>query len=359
MKNCVYRFKNTSNEIIYIGRAKVLKSRLKGHKHLPTDCYSEVSLIEYTVFDTEDDVDLAERYFISKLKPKYNTEFKGKNITVTISDFEEKEWVSYGETFTQNPAANQIALLKLEEDVYLLSQQADEIKSQLAAYTTILTKLKEKLGAFTFSFNEDGRQILFLQDNQEKQLSLSKEVEQYHLIEDIIEEEKYALNEAQIKLHSTKVNLVRQVLGEDKLLHTEPFTINLFAKYEVFTEEEVIELGWNDLKAKHINECLRQLYENGYYYHTNLHMQVADDLEVVPYLLDEGWKHLLYGIRNEKQNIDPKLYTPFFNKMIQEIESEIEQQVGKLKTDFIISTETRTHSGDISFEVAHLVKKLC
>ena len=45
MKNCVYRFINKENEIIYIGKSKNLEKRLKGHDHLPNKCYEEIKFI--------------------------------------------------------------------------------------------------------------------------------------------------------------------------------------------------------------------------------------------------------------------------------------------------------------------------
>ena len=41
MKNCVYRFLNKDNEIIYIGKTKDLDNRIKTHEHLPKECYLE------------------------------------------------------------------------------------------------------------------------------------------------------------------------------------------------------------------------------------------------------------------------------------------------------------------------------
>ena len=84
MNNCIYRFKNKENKIIYIGKAKELNKRLNTHTHLPKECYEELEVIEYISLNTMDDTDLAERYFISKYKPKYNEIFKNRNITFNI-----------------------------------------------------------------------------------------------------------------------------------------------------------------------------------------------------------------------------------------------------------------------------------
>lgn len=90
--NCIYRFKNSCDEIIYIGKAKNLKNRLNSHNHLPKECYMERKKIEFTMFETEDDMDFAERYYIPKIKPKYNDQMKDREITFNISNFNDVKW---------------------------------------------------------------------------------------------------------------------------------------------------------------------------------------------------------------------------------------------------------------------------
>ena len=95
MKNCVYRFVNENNEIIYIGKAKDLRNRINTHNHLPQECYEERIKIEYTSFKTETDMDFAERYYILTLNPKYNTVLANKKINITCSELDVKEWSEY------------------------------------------------------------------------------------------------------------------------------------------------------------------------------------------------------------------------------------------------------------------------
>ena len=97
LTNCVYRFLNKDGQVIYIGKAKYLKQRLSGHNHLPEDCYDEICKIEFCLFDTEDEMDFAERYFIPKIKPKYNTVFKEKIITFEIPKLDSINWYEFGE----------------------------------------------------------------------------------------------------------------------------------------------------------------------------------------------------------------------------------------------------------------------
>ena len=94
MKNCVYRFLNEENKIIYIGKAVNLKSRIANHNHLPKQCYDETVKIEFIEFESADEMDFAERYFIPKCKPKYNTAMSNKVMNISLNEFDSKEWVS-------------------------------------------------------------------------------------------------------------------------------------------------------------------------------------------------------------------------------------------------------------------------
>lgn len=95
MKNCVYRFINVDDEIIYIGKAKNLESRLNNHKHLPEGCYNEMAYIEFTSFSNEHEMDFAERYYIQKLSPKYNTQLASRIISFTSTELDNKEFKVY------------------------------------------------------------------------------------------------------------------------------------------------------------------------------------------------------------------------------------------------------------------------
>ena len=75
----VYRFYNSENELIYIGKAKNLKKRVNsyftkaaGVNRKTLRLVSEIRNIEYTVSDTEFDALLLENNFIKQNQPKYN-----------------------------------------------------------------------------------------------------------------------------------------------------------------------------------------------------------------------------------------------------------------------------------------------
>ena len=72
----LYCFKNKDGDIIYIGKADDIHTRLKNHKHLCSECYEELYTIEYAIVDNKADRDILELLLISKLQPKYNKQLK-------------------------------------------------------------------------------------------------------------------------------------------------------------------------------------------------------------------------------------------------------------------------------------------
>lgn len=92
-----YRFLTFAGEIIYVGRAENLVKRIESHAtkgHLSATCYNRVCKIEFCKFNSEDDLDIAERYYISKFKPEYNVVYKDKKY-FTIRELEDKAWEDF------------------------------------------------------------------------------------------------------------------------------------------------------------------------------------------------------------------------------------------------------------------------
>lgn len=76
-KYYVYRFLNSNEKIIYVGRTVNFNNRMKQHfgdsGHLPKECYDSVRKIEYLELNHPIDMIIYELYYISKYRPKYNT----------------------------------------------------------------------------------------------------------------------------------------------------------------------------------------------------------------------------------------------------------------------------------------------
>lgn len=102
MQNCVYKFINANNEVIYVGKCKSLSARFNSHRnepHLDKQCYSEVRQIQYVSFPTYMDAGVMERIFIAHYQPKYNTQFAKEGVQSIISpeQLNAFEWTFFAE----------------------------------------------------------------------------------------------------------------------------------------------------------------------------------------------------------------------------------------------------------------------
>lgn len=89
----VYRFIDTNNEIIYVGKTVNIDRRMSEHfggkGHLDVTCYKSTARIEYMKFDTEVDSLIAETYFINLYRPRYNKLNKTNKVSkTTLIDIE-------------------------------------------------------------------------------------------------------------------------------------------------------------------------------------------------------------------------------------------------------------------------------
>lgn len=97
MNFLVYKFINEDDKIIYIGKTKNLKNRME-YQHftsagnLSENCYDEVVAIFYAETKSQIDMDLYERYLISKHTPKYNKANNVGGVSIALSDL---EWERY------------------------------------------------------------------------------------------------------------------------------------------------------------------------------------------------------------------------------------------------------------------------
>lgn len=107
--NCVYRFLDINNEIIYIGKAKNLDTRLKTHTHLLAECYDNIHKIEYITFNNEAEMSTAEIYYINKYKPKYNSASKWQgSLSYNIDILDDMKWNDYKGRYLRHTANNKV-----------------------------------------------------------------------------------------------------------------------------------------------------------------------------------------------------------------------------------------------------------
>ena len=129
-----YQFYDKDGTIIYVGKAKRLKSRVSSYFHTEVDRYktkvlvSKIENLTYTVVNTEEDALLLENSLIKKYNPKYNVLLKdGKtypSICITNEYFPRifktrqinKKWGNYFGPYSHVPSM--YAVLDLIKDLY-------------------------------------------------------------------------------------------------------------------------------------------------------------------------------------------------------------------------------------------------
>lgn len=93
--NVVYRIFDKNNSIIYIGKSNDLVKRMNGHscEEKENDWFNkEVDRIEYITFNAYGDCSIAEMYFITKVKPRYNKDFITWETSINIDMFDNMIW---------------------------------------------------------------------------------------------------------------------------------------------------------------------------------------------------------------------------------------------------------------------------
>lgn len=129
-----YQFYDKDGTVIYVGKAKRLKSRVSSYFHTEVDRYktkvlvSKIENLTYTVVNTEEDALLLENSLIKKYNPKYNVLLKdGKtypSICITNEYFPRifktrqinKKWGTYFGPYSHVPSM--YAVLDLIKDLY-------------------------------------------------------------------------------------------------------------------------------------------------------------------------------------------------------------------------------------------------
>lgn len=128
----IYKFLNGTSEIIYIGQTTNIKNRIERqhftrHGHLPKECYGEVSTIYYAKLNSKTDMDLYERYLISKHTPKFNIIHNNGGVTLQLND---PNWTRYEKESSKR--------------IYLVNLLKSSKQCENPQYTTIL-KIKNSL----------------------------------------------------------------------------------------------------------------------------------------------------------------------------------------------------------------------
>lgn len=237
IENCVYRFLNNEGQVIYIGKAKNLKARMANHNHLPGECYEEMVKIEYCEFDTEDDIDLAERYLIPKYKPKYNTEFKQRDLGIVIYPLENLNWKIYTDKNETSINADEYAIDN--DGMKVLNEEIAKLKISISVVSEMLLE-----------FNED---------DQTKE-NLSKK-----------------LRKANKELEEKQMEKAKKVLG-NRINKYSKEDIETFIKYDIYDFQKIGQYHYDKIVKDHVEKYCGEIEQKGYYSLSKLSLDIVTEI---------------------------------------------------------------------------------
>lgn len=299
LKNAIYRFVNKDGDIIYIGKAKRLRNRLNSHTHLPLECYEERERIEFCTFETEDEMDLAERYFIPKVKPKYNSIFSERTISFDIPTFDNVEWYIYGtkkEIETQiEEKAKELRRIKFESEVKTFPQEIERLKNEIEVQWKI-----------------------YRDPNSD---------------DDAINKADHRIDELRETLRHKRELLFEFIVGEhpDNIKHGQ-----LMVENDVFSLEELFEKDIKKMIAKLVAKLSNSIDKNGWYDVELLTYEIVKEYHFTEktwdnsrnrYLLDMGLKGLEDGRGTAYEVVE---------RVLSEIEGNIQSKYGTMVQETIV-----------------------
>lgn len=297
----LYRFKNQDNEIIYVGITDNLQRRMLQHfgadGHLPKECYDSVETIEYATFENRDDVELAEKYFISKLKPKFNTVMKKKEIAMSLFELDTKNWVCF-ELNNEHHSDSSTRTIDYQCLINEYNNKIIEKNGEVNALRDLYTSISPP--------NEQIKESL---DNRWVELNNLKKM-RTELIQDKI-------------VCSIGLNGYRQLPKWRKIL---------FEEFEFMTDEQII----NAKIAKEIDNIssrqVKYFEKYGYIDKHEVMFEIAEIFRIWSYQKDESWLNI-FGDKIEfgcMYSIVLKIYAEkYINNILREIIIHIERITGK------------------------------
>lgn len=319
-KNCIYRFFNQKDEIIYIGKAKNLKTRLSNHTHLPRECYEEMVKIEYCCLTSEDELDLAERYLIPKYKPKYNTEFKQRDVSLTLHSFENLVWQVYSDQ---------------REDSLSIDKYLAENFDGCSELTNAINELKISVK----TLQQMTRECL---DDPELAKRLSKKLEKEETL-----------------LKQKQTEKAKRLLGSDYNRYSKD-ELALFIQYDIYNEKILAQTIYDEIVVKLIKTCVQEIQETGYYSLTQLCFNLAVEMN---YGLGGTEKWVYWYLSNgEVGCCSEGPIKQLHQKMVSTIEKVLEERFGQFERDLqeIGENPLGYFFGSHRFAIpsAHVVKRL-
>ena len=309
LQNAVYRFINKDGEIIYIGKAKRLRSRLNSHTHLPQECYEERERIEFCTFETEDEMDLAERYFIPKIKPKYNDTYSGRTINFNIDTLDNIQWYVYGTKKEIEAQVQALTLAKAKE------QRRIELEGKVGTLPQEIESLKSEIKIQSETYLHQLRLCKSVTDTE--MIAIDEKIDE---LREMLQQKRELLFEWVVGEHSDNVKHGQLMLENDVFSLEELFekdVKNLVNDMVTECSDNIDKKGWYDV------ELLTYKVVNKYHFHKESYLNLNRD----SYLLDMSLKGLENGLGTAHEVVE---------RVLKEVEEVIQLKYGEMVQETII-----------------------
>lgn len=335
IKNSLYKFIDEHGDTIYVGKAINLKNRLNSHNHLVKECYDKTVEVQYTTFNTEDECLYAEKYYISKLKPKYNTIHKDKELLFDIHDFDSKEWFIFNtksstiEEKIEKEEIEEPIDIQIENKKILLNKIEDEYSSALWCRREISEGYGE---AQRFFWEKDKKTMeeVYLLDRH-KILSIFPKYEEYLELDkktDSLFESKSKIKEELTQLLKKRIKLK---IGDEEYNRLTEIQLKYFIKYETFSNKDTIQIKLKEIQSELITMFKREIDNNGFYDYTSFCINVEKSFTYDRYSLsNKEWLFLV----DDKNLLEEVNSTPATSKLAKEMILSIEEELTNIYGDF-------------------------
>lgn len=145
----IYKFLDSEGATIYVGRTENIKNRMRTHfgnsssnGHLPKEAYKETASVWYSEVSNLNTSRVYELYYISLLKPKYNTEFfSGGDIGIELPHLDFEMYDIFGEEKRQKTLEVETELAFFKHKILsgleksLRSIQIDAMTMKISGFT--------------------------------------------------------------------------------------------------------------------------------------------------------------------------------------------------------------------------------
>ena len=340
IKNSLYRFLNKENKIIYIGKAVHLKARLNNHNHLPETCYSEIQNIEYTTFETEDECLFAERYYISKIKPKYNTVFKDKDILFELKELDDKIWNTITDITDKKDLEKPSK--SLEEQIEDIKTSLDELDKEYTIKLDVWRKLNEDFHTTDLKVAKERKESIddIYKKDKEAALIIFPNYEEFIAIEKSMNQLWDCIAELNKQLDILLKKQIRNFLGKEKYDALSKTQLKYYLKHNTFSDETTLIKILSDIELDLFNETKKTIDSYGFYNYTQFCISVDSKFTYTRHSPENDWLFLVEG----EEIIKDKQSTEKTNKMAEEmklsLENRLTKEYGEFKLEVLIENST-------------------